>query len=85
MFYQKCVLSKARFTKRAFEQYAIGGLSKGHFYSYDSVYLIILVQHNNVSAKFRRMDMDCYLQLFSEKCTIRYFKVRDDDLSSKQG
>ena len=25
------------------------------------------------------------VQLFSEKCTGRYFKVRDDDLSSKQG
>ena len=25
------------------------------------------------------------LQLDSEKCTGRYFKVRDDDLSSKQG
>ena len=25
------------------------------------------------------------IQLFSEKCTGRYFKVRDDDLSSKQG
>ena len=25
------------------------------------------------------------LQLYSEKCTGRYFKERDDDLSSKQG
>ena len=25
------------------------------------------------------------VQVFSEKCTGRYFKVRDDDLSSKQG
>ena len=25
------------------------------------------------------------LQLDSKKCTGRYFKVRDDDLSSKQG
>ena len=24
------------------------------------------------------------IQLYSEKCTGRYFKVRDDDLSSKQ-
>ena len=26
-----------------------------------------------------------YIQLYSEKCTGRYFKVRDDDLSSKHG
>ena len=25
------------------------------------------------------------IQRYSEKCTGRYFKVRDDDLSSKQG
>ena len=25
------------------------------------------------------------LQLYSKKCTGRYFKLRDDDLSSKQG
>ena len=25
------------------------------------------------------------VQLYSEKCTGRYFKVRDDDLFSKQG
>ena len=25
------------------------------------------------------------LQLYSEKCTELYFKVRDDDLSSKKG
>ena len=25
------------------------------------------------------------IQLYSEKCTGRYFKVRDDDLSSKKG
>ena len=25
------------------------------------------------------------IQLYSEKCTGRYFKMRDDDLSSKQG
>ena len=28
---------------------------------------------------------DKHIQLFSEKCTGRYFNVRDDDLSSKQG
>ena len=26
-----------------------------------------------------------FLQLYSEKCTGRYFKVRDNDLSLKQG
>ena len=29
--------------------------------------------------------MPWYIQLFSKKCTGRYDKVRDDDLSSKQG
>ena len=30
-------------------------------------------------------DFILEVQVYSEKCTGRYFKVRDDDLSSKQG
>ena len=48
---------------------------------FDGFHMFLSLKVRICSNKYK-----CYqVQLYSKKCTERYFKVKDDDLSSKQG
>ena len=44
-----------------------------------------LINKNFVYTPKKFKNLMLHIQLYSKKCTGRYSKVRDDDLSSKQG
>ena len=55
-------------------------------YVLDVIFIPFLTNSRNSGVNIHsRLKVVVVVQLFSEKCTGRYFKVIDGDLSSKQG